>query len=71
MKEIIGDILSYLSFQLPFYVVILMIVGMDLQGIIKACISQAAALVILGAPYGQWLDFVRRKMLPQVTPAVL
>ena len=68
IKETIGDIFSYLTFQLPLYIGILLIVGMDFEGIVRASLSQTLALVILGAPYGQWLSFVRKKMLPQVAP---
>lgn len=68
IKETIGDICAYLTFQLPPYIAILMIVGMDLNGIITASISQTIALVILGAPYGQWLVFVRKRVLPQGDP---
>ena len=63
LKETVGDILAYLSFQLPLYIGILIAVGMDMQGIIKAAISQTVALVILGAPYGHWLGFVRSMVL--------
>lgn len=68
LKETIGDIFSYLTFQLPPYIGILLIIGMDLDAIITASISQTVALVILGAPYGQWLGFVRKKMLSQIIP---
>ena len=68
LKEMVGDIFSYLTFQLPLYIVILLIVGMDLNGIITAAVSQTLALVILGAPYGQWLRFVRKKMLTATLP---
>ena len=71
LKEVIGDICSYLTFQLPLYIVILMIVGMDREGIITAAISQTAALVVLGAPYGQWLGFVRKKIMPTIIPAAV
>ncbi|MCL6270824.1 L-alanine exporter AlaE [Sansalvadorimonas sp. 2012CJ34-2] len=70
LKETLGDILSYLSFQLPLYIGILIAVGMDMQGIIKASVTQTLALVILGAPYGRWLGFVRSMILNKnMTPA--
>lgn len=61
LKETLGDILAYLTFQLPPYIGILVVVGMDMQGIITASISQTLALLVLGAPYGRWLGFVRRR----------
>ena len=69
LKETIGDIFSYLTFQLPPYIGILLIVGMDLDAIITAAISQTIALVILGAPYGQWLGFVRKRVLTEAIVA--
>ncbi|MCW7554852.1 L-alanine exporter AlaE [Endozoicomonas gorgoniicola] len=64
IKEALGDIIAYLTFQLPPYIGILVVVGMDFNGIITASISQTAALVILGGPYGRWLSFVRSKFIP-------
>lgn len=71
VKEVVGDILSYLTFQLPLYLVILIVIGMDIEGIITATVSQTIALVILGAPYGKWLSFVRKKILVEPDPAVV
>ena len=65
IKETLGDIISYLTFQLPPYIGILVIIGMDMDGIIAASISQTVALVVLGAPYGRWLSFVRSKFIPE------
>lgn len=70
ISNVIGDILAYITFQLPLYVVILWLVGVDLPGIIKASLTQTAALLILGAPYGYWLTKVRRLMTP-VHPAAI
>ena len=68
LKEVAGDIVAYLTFQLPPYILILMIVGMDWSSIATASVSQTIALVILGGPYGQWLSLVRRKMAGQAIP---
>ncbi|MET4692792.1 L-alanine exporter AlaE [Endozoicomonas lisbonensis] len=67
IKATLGDIIAYLTFQLPPYIGILVIVGMDVNGIITASISQTVALVVLGAPYGRWLSFVRSKLIPATT----
>ncbi|WP_442876578.1 L-alanine exporter AlaE [Endozoicomonas sp. GU-1] len=47
------------------YIGVLIILGMGLGEIITASISQTVALVILGAPYGQWLGFVRKKLITE------
>lgn len=74
LKSTLGDILAYLSFQLPLYVVILLIAGTSWEGIIKASISQTLALVVLGAPYGVWLKYCRKMLaerVSQVAPQAL
>ena len=64
-RKIAGDITAYLTFQLPPYIGILVFVGMNREGIFMAAISQTVALVLLGAPYGQWLSLVRNKLALQ------
>ena len=67
IRETLGDIFSYLTFQLPPYIVILILVGMDMDGILTASVSQTLALVILGAPYGRWLSYVRSRFLAETS----
>ncbi|WP_062266996.1 L-alanine exporter AlaE [Endozoicomonas arenosclerae] len=74
LKSVLADILAYLSFQLPLYIVILLIAGTSLEGIIKASISQTLALFVLGAPYGFWLKYCRKMLAErsqQATPQPL
>lgn len=61
-SKVLGDITAFITFQLPLYIVILVIIGMDMQGIVKAAMSQTLALFVLGAPYGYWLTIVRKFM---------
>lgn len=60
IKESLGDMLAYLTFQLPLYVLILLAAKVDSQTIIAASVSQTLALLALGAPFGQWLKLTRR-----------
>ncbi|MGI9280596.1 MAG: L-alanine exporter AlaE [Endozoicomonas sp.] len=69
MKLMPGDILAYLSFQLPLYIVILLIAGTGWEAIIKASISQTLALVVLGAPYGFWLKYCRKTLVERTVQA--
>ncbi|PKH07478.1 L-alanine exporter AlaE [Moritella sp. Urea-trap-13] len=62
--KIIGDILAYITFQLPLYIGILWVIGMDISSIVKAAFTQTAALLVLGAPYGYWLTKVRAFIIP-------
>jgi len=65
--QVIGDILAYITFQLPLYIAILLVIGVDLPNILKAVFSQTAALLVLGAPYGYWLTKVREFINPTPT----
>lgn len=60
--NVLGDIIAFITFQLPLYIMILVIIGMDMQNITKAAMSQTLALLVLGAPYGYWLTVVRKFM---------
>lgn len=69
ITEMLGDIIAYITFQLPLYIVILLSIGMDLPSIAKAAMTQTLALLVLGAPYGYWLTLVRKFINPPHTPA--
>ncbi|MDX2350318.1 MAG: L-alanine exporter AlaE [Porticoccus sp.] len=62
LPSVLGDITAFITFQLPLYILILFIIGMDMQSITKAGMSQTLALLVLGAPYGYWLTVVRKLM---------
>lgn len=59
-RQVAGDIIAYITFQLPLYIVILLSIGMDTPSIAKAAMTQTLALLVLGAPYGYWLTAVRK-----------
>lgn len=61
----LGDILAYISFQLPLYVLVLLSIGLSMSAIATATLSQTLALFVLGAPYGMWLTQTRRWIKPQ------
>ncbi|WP_235013395.1 L-alanine exporter AlaE, partial [Colwellia marinimaniae] len=58
-RQVVGDIIDNITFQLPLYIVILLSVGMDIPSIAKAAMIQTLALLVLGAPYGYWLTIIR------------
>ncbi|WP_051303107.1 L-alanine exporter AlaE [Psychromonas aquimarina] len=68
--KVLGDITAYITFQLPLYILILFIIGMDIQNITKAAMAQTLALLVLGAPYGYWLTAVRKFMNAASDPAL-
>ncbi|WP_410016423.1 L-alanine exporter AlaE [Sodalis sp. C49] len=56
----IADLLAYVSFQSPVYVLILLAVGADSQQILTAVTSNAVGSMILGVAYGYFLEYCRR-----------
>ena len=69
-RQVAGDIIANITFQLPLYIVILLSLGMDIPSIAKAAMIQTLALLVLGAPYGYWLTIIR-KFLHATTEPVL
>ncbi|WP_263081460.1 L-alanine exporter AlaE [Endozoicomonas sp. Mp262] len=62
LQGVCSDIVAYISFQLPLYVVILLVAGSSWSDIGTASVSQLAALFVLGRPYGLWLEFCRSRV---------
>lgn len=56
----VADIVSYVTFQSPVYVAILLFVGADWHQITAAVSSNILVSMIMGAAYGYFLDFCRR-----------
>ena len=56
---LLTDCISLLVFQVPIYVVILMVGGAEGAAILKGTAGFAIAMLLLGRPYGVFLDFVR------------
>ena len=58
---LLTDCISLLVFQVPIYVVILMVGGAEGAAILKGTAGFAIAMLLLGRPYGVFLDFVRTR----------
>ncbi|MDR9891563.1 L-alanine exporter AlaE [Pseudenterobacter timonensis] len=56
----LADVLAYVTFQSPVYVVILLTVGADWHQIAAAVSSNIVVSMLMGAVYGYFLDFCRR-----------
>ncbi|MGB7800831.1 L-alanine exporter AlaE [Buttiauxella sp.] len=54
------DVLAYVTFQSPVYVVILWSVGADWNQIAAAVSSNIIVSMLMGAAYGYFLDYCRR-----------
>jgi hypothetical protein len=67
----LGDTLAFLSFQLPIYVLNLLLGGASLEAILKASVTATLIAGLLGGPYGLYLDLVRRGLGMAPAPAPL
>ena len=59
MKNL-ADVIAYVTFQSPVYVVILLSVGADWHQIAAAVSSNIVVSMLMGAVYGYFLDYCRR-----------
>ncbi|HFZ8995392.1 TPA: L-alanine exporter AlaE [Citrobacter freundii] len=56
----LADVLAYVTFQSPVYVIILLFVGASWHQIMAAVSSNIAVSMLMGAVYGYFLDYCRR-----------
>jgi hypothetical protein len=56
-----ADALALLLFQVPIYAAILWLGGASGFGILKGAAGFAVLMLVVGRPYGVWLDFVRAR----------
>ena len=59
--ELLTDCVSLLCFQVPIYVAILAMGGAEGLSILKGALGFAVLMLVVGRPYGMFLDFVRRQ----------
>jgi hypothetical protein len=59
MKNL-ADVVAYVTFQSPVYIVILLSVGADWHQIAAAVSSNIVVSMMMGAVYGYFLDYCRR-----------
>ena len=57
--RLIADCLALLSFQVPIYIGIIVAGGAEGAGIVNGAIGFALLMLVLGGPYGLFLDFIR------------
>lgn len=56
-----ADALALLLFQVPIYAAILWVAGGSALGILMGSASFAILMLVVGRPYGVWLDFIRAR----------
>ena len=60
LDRLLWDTVALLTFQLPIYVAIIFAGGARGMDIVWAALGATAIMLLLGRPYGLWLDLVRR-----------
>jgi hypothetical protein len=58
---LLADSAALLLFQVPIYLVILLVGGADVGAALRGCAGFAALMLALGRPYGLWLEWVRAR----------
>lgn len=53
------DALAFLSFQIPLYASLVLSTGASIQQLLIACAGQVGAMLIMGRPYGIYMQFCR------------
>lgn len=60
MSRLLWDSLALLSFQVPIYAVIIASSGASGDGLVRGTLGAAAMMLVLGRPYGAFLNGVRK-----------
>ncbi len=60
VRRALADIVSFVAFQVPVYVVILLFAGATARQMATASGTAAVILAVSGRPYGLLLEFMRR-----------
>ncbi|MBB3949260.1 L-alanine exporter AlaE [Aureimonas jatrophae] len=58
---VLADCAALLLFQVPIYLAIVLVSGADLVSALRGSASFAVLMLVLGRPYGLWLEWVRRR----------
>lgn len=58
---LVVDSIALLTFQVPIYVLIIFAGGARGVGIVAGALGFAGLMLVLGRPYGLWLEFVRSR----------
>lgn len=60
MSQLFWDSLSLMTFQVPIYAAIIAISGAEGGGLLSGILGAAVMMLVLGRPYGAFLNTVRR-----------
>jgi hypothetical protein len=60
ISKLMWDSLALISFQVPIYAAIIAVSGASGQGLLFGILGAAIMMLVLGRPYGAFLNWVRR-----------
>lgn len=60
-RALLMDSVALLAFQVPIYVLIIFASGARGMGIVTGALGFAGLMLVLGRPYGLWLELVRTR----------
>ena len=65
------DVMAYLTFQMPVYAFLVGTSGASFDAVMTACMGQLGAMLVMGRPYGIWLQLCRKWFRPVEVPVVI
>ncbi|WP_299727996.1 L-alanine exporter AlaE [uncultured Endozoicomonas sp.] len=69
MQMALLDALAYVSFQIPLYASLVISTGAGVEQVLMACAGQIGAMLIMGRPYGIYMQYCRLWFKPVAIPA--
>ncbi|WMS43577.1 L-alanine exporter AlaE [Acuticoccus sp. MNP-M23] len=61
LPQFVADAVALLVFQVPIYAAIVAMGGASGAAILRGCLGFAVLMMLVGRPYGIWLDFIRAR----------
>ena len=59
LRHAVLDIVSFITFQMPIYGLLVATSGASLEQVIAACVGQLGALILMARPYGMYMQWCR------------
>lgn len=68
LQASLTDVFAFVSFQIPVYSTILFLTGASTEQVVSASIGQISVMLIMGRPYGLWMQRCRTWFNKPVMP---
>ena len=65
------DVFAFLTFQMPVYAFLVGTSGAGFDAVVTACMGQLGAMLVMGRPYGIWLQLCRKWFRPVEVPVAM